>query len=217
MSINREALEKARNQVRRLAEGTGSSRRSASDIEAERKPRKPGQRSSAARRLSSMQSRRDHLSSGAICGTNSGLEPTKAIAAPPVPRASLTPSEYQNPPVELEQELGERWEHLIHRGSASQPVFWLVLPYRLDRARSLRNKGIRAHKRPIGQHRQAQSRDPHAQLPAPYRWDLCSCQHVSSLGLHARSRLVAEYPCQGSCASVGRPDISSESARGAAR
>ena len=55
-----------------------------------------------------------------------GLEPNETIAAPPIPRASLTSSEYQNPPLELEQELGESWEHVIQRGSASQPVFWLT-------------------------------------------------------------------------------------------
>ena len=49
-----------------------------------------------------------------------------AISSPPVPRISLTPSEYQNPPVELERELGEHWENLIQRGPASRPVFWLV-------------------------------------------------------------------------------------------
>ena len=55
-----------------------------------------------------------------------GLELDETIEAPDIPRPRLTSSEYQNPPLELEQELGESWEHLIQRGSACQPVFWLT-------------------------------------------------------------------------------------------
>lgn len=57
-----------------------------------------------------------------------GLESDQTIEAPPFPRRELTPSEYKDPPVELEKELGTAWnEALEHRAAlASSPLFWLL-------------------------------------------------------------------------------------------
>ena len=57
-----------------------------------------------------------------------GLEGDQKIEAPPFPRRELTPSEYKDPPVELEEELGEAWRNALeHRAAlASSPLFWLL-------------------------------------------------------------------------------------------
>ena len=48
------------------------------------------------------------------------------IAAPPFPRQQLTPGEYLNPPVPLEQEIGGAWRDAPSPSLASQPLFWLL-------------------------------------------------------------------------------------------
>lgn len=58
-----------------------------------------------------------------------GLEGDEKIEAPPFPRKELTPNEYKDPPVELEEELGTAWNNeLEHRAAAlaSSPLFWLL-------------------------------------------------------------------------------------------
>ena len=59
--------------------------------------------------------------------TQLGLEGRQKIEAPPFPR-ELTPSEYKDPPVELEEELGTAWrDALEHRAAlASSPLYWLL-------------------------------------------------------------------------------------------
>lgn len=56
------------------------------------------------------------------------LEGDQKIEAPPFPRPELTPSEYKDPPVELEEELGTAWKDALeHRAAlASSPLFWLL-------------------------------------------------------------------------------------------
>ena len=54
-----------------------------------------------------------------------GLGLGDPIEALPFPRERITPSEFLNPPVELEEELGAAWEGLPPR-LASQPLFWLL-------------------------------------------------------------------------------------------
>lgn len=56
------------------------------------------------------------------------LEGDQRLEAPPFPRRELTPSEYKDPPVELEKELGAAWkDELEHRAAlASSPLFWLL-------------------------------------------------------------------------------------------
>ena len=44
----------------------------------------------------------------------------------PFPRDELTPSEFKEPPIELERELAECWAGLVSRREASQPVFWTI-------------------------------------------------------------------------------------------
>lgn len=48
------------------------------------------------------------------------------IDAPALSRERLTPSEFREPPVELEKELNGCWEGKIDRHLASQPVFWFL-------------------------------------------------------------------------------------------
>ena len=55
-----------------------------------------------------------------------GLGADEATGAPPFPRASLTPEQYRNPSAALEAELAAAWEGYVHRGAASQPLFWLL-------------------------------------------------------------------------------------------
>ncbi len=57
-----------------------------------------------------------------------GLEGGNKIEAPSFPREQLTPSEYKEPPLELEEELGMSWkESLEQQGAqASSPIFWLL-------------------------------------------------------------------------------------------
>ena len=55
-----------------------------------------------------------------------GLGADEATGAPPFPRASLTPDQYRNPSAALEAELATAWEGYVHRGPASQPLFWLL-------------------------------------------------------------------------------------------
>ncbi len=54
-----------------------------------------------------------------------GLGLGDPIEALPFPRERITPGEFLNPPVELEEELGAAWEDLPPR-LASQPLFWLL-------------------------------------------------------------------------------------------
>ena len=56
------------------------------------------------------------------------LEGSNKIEAPPFPREKLTASEYKEPPLELEEELGMAWkESLEQQGAlASSPLFWLL-------------------------------------------------------------------------------------------
>ena len=53
-----------------------------------------------------------------------GLGLEDRIDAPPLTRPQLTVSEYLNPPVELEEELGRAWTDEIPARLAAQPVFW---------------------------------------------------------------------------------------------
>ena len=55
-----------------------------------------------------------------------GLGEEASIGAPIFPRWALTSSEYLNPPVPLEVELGEAWADVISPSQASRPVFWLL-------------------------------------------------------------------------------------------
>ena len=56
------------------------------------------------------------------------LASDQKIDAPPFPRPELTPSEYKDPPVQLEEELGTAWKDVLeHRAAlASSPLFWLL-------------------------------------------------------------------------------------------
>ena len=65
---------------------------------------------------------------GQYLRTQLGLEQAEEIKAPPLPRRALTPNEYRDPPVELEEELGGAWKsELGHRPAlASSPLFWLL-------------------------------------------------------------------------------------------
>lgn len=125
MSINREALDKARSQFSAWQRGLVFEKkrfRNRSAAEAKK---------ARAKILNRQKALRDAVVGGPLelgryLRHEMGLEPNDKIGAPNIPRASLTPSEYQNPPLELEQELGATWEHLIQRGPASQPVFWLT-------------------------------------------------------------------------------------------
>lgn len=60
--------------------------------------------------------------------TQLGLGSDQPIEAPPFPRPALTPSEYKEPPVQLEEELGMAWRDMLeHRKAlASSPLFWLL-------------------------------------------------------------------------------------------
>ena len=53
------------------------------------------------------------------------LGPEERIGAPSMPREALTVSEYLNPPVALEAELGRAWED-VPAGLASRPTYWLL-------------------------------------------------------------------------------------------
>ncbi len=48
------------------------------------------------------------------------------IGAVGFPRAVLTPGEYQDPPLRLEQELGTFWENQVSPREGSRPCFWLL-------------------------------------------------------------------------------------------
>ncbi len=54
-----------------------------------------------------------------------GLGADEEIEAPLLPR-KLTPSEYQQPPLELEEELGGEWQKQIKPRVASMPHFWFL-------------------------------------------------------------------------------------------
>ena len=57
-----------------------------------------------------------------------GLTGDEQIAALPFPRKALTPNEFREPPVELEQELGEAWKSTLgfRPALASSPLYWLL-------------------------------------------------------------------------------------------
>lgn len=54
------------------------------------------------------------------------LRPGEEIRGPGFTRSMLTPGEYQNPPILLEQELGKLWAKQISPRLASRPCFWLL-------------------------------------------------------------------------------------------
>ena len=54
------------------------------------------------------------------------LEAKTPMRAPALPRPALTVNEYENPPLELEVELGRAWADEITPSQASKPVFWLL-------------------------------------------------------------------------------------------
>ena len=60
--------------------------------------------------------------------TQLDLEPDEKIETLPFPRRALTPDEYREPPVELEEELGNAWKSVLEglRGLSSSPLFWLL-------------------------------------------------------------------------------------------
>ena len=62
------------------------------------------------------------------------------IEAPRLPR-KLTPSEYQQPPLELEEELGRAWQVKIPPRVASMPHFWLLCHIRWIEACRLGDDG----------------------------------------------------------------------------
>ena len=60
--------------------------------------------------------------------THLGLQSGDKIEAPPLPRRELTPNEYREPPVQLEEELGVAWKSALgdRPALASSPLFWLL-------------------------------------------------------------------------------------------
>lgn len=65
---------------------------------------------------------------GRYLRTKFNLEGENNIEAPPFPRKELTPSEYKEPPLELEEELGRSWKRSLEhrRALTSSPLFWLL-------------------------------------------------------------------------------------------
>ena len=63
-----------------------------------------------------------------------GLTGDEQIAALPFPRKALTPNEFREPPVELEQELGEAWKsHAgVSAGARIEPLVLAPLPCGMD-------------------------------------------------------------------------------------
>ena len=55
-----------------------------------------------------------------------GISAETAIDAPPLPRRMLTPGEFREPPIQLEQDLADAWDGLVRPGQAAQPLFWLL-------------------------------------------------------------------------------------------
>lgn len=55
-----------------------------------------------------------------------GIDADEQIHAPPFPREALSVNEYQNPPRELEAELGSAWKDAVSPRLASRPFFWLL-------------------------------------------------------------------------------------------
>lgn len=57
-----------------------------------------------------------------------GLGSADKIEAPPLPRDALTPSEYREPPLPLEREIGKEFKSSMssRRAQASSPLFWFL-------------------------------------------------------------------------------------------
>ena len=120
------------------------------------------------------------------------LESAEKIEAPPFPRRELTPSEYKDPPVELEEELGAAWKDVLeHRARARvEPPVLAPLPHRVDRRwpARCRRSGARGSTAVWSR----EERASHQELPSAYRGSAARpWQHVRVLRLPVGASLVA--------------------------
>ena len=112
--------------------GTAFSRWQQELIFEQKKHGKPGRHNHAVREQ--VRSRQNNLESAIAQGHRAlgsylrnvlGLGSGDEIKALLFPREQITSSEFDNPPAELEEELGTAWQDLPPR-LASQPLFWLL-------------------------------------------------------------------------------------------